>query len=479
MTQERIYAVQLKVNELSTLINSSLPNIQEKTKIFKEVIDKAAQNATNINNEIKRIDRTQERITLVLEKLKLAKEQKMIMTKCTEHFKTKDYENAIRSLNQLKKYENDCSQRTKEEMNIIERTIKEEFVNMFTESTEKGDMKQILRYTDLLMRLGYQEEALNQYINYYKSLILNECTSLKEKLRALSMESIKSEAVFVATVKKYVEYVLTIITRQSTIRAIDIFQSEKYFVMINELYNQVNSGVITLINEFMSIRRVKMIAEQRPAKDKEFPEHDCLMILDEIATFSNVIIYYKKYIKDILLTIPVHETFRKEQGKPNETQLTLESELQKLLNYFLVLEKTYIQSYLMKSIQSRVKVSELGDVIDLFFFVLQQSIDRVILTNNHQTICAVINEYVTLINNYFFKVISNSISLSKGFGGNMPPEAVTYVEDCEKNIGRLYELLNLKVGELFRDNSNILEMIQTILDNLAESKNKFKIESFK
>ena len=127
------------------------------------------------------------------------------MTKCTEHFKTKDYENAIRSLNQLKKYENDCSQRTKEEMNIIERTIKEEFVNMFTESTEKGDMKQILRYTDLLMRLGYQEEALNQYINYYKSLILNECTSLKEKLRALSMESIKSEAVFVATVKKYVE----------------------------------------------------------------------------------------------------------------------------------------------------------------------------------------------------------------------------------------------------------------------------------
>ena len=479
MTQERIREVQLKVNELSNAINSSIPPIQEKTRFFKEVIDKAAQNATNINNEIKRIDRTQERITLVLEKLKIAKEQKTIMTKCKDYFKSKDYENAIRCVNQMKKYNNDCSQRTKEEMLLIERAIKEEFINLFQESTEKGDMKQILRYTDLLMRLGYPDEGLNQYINYYKSLILNECTSLKEKLRALSIESIKSEAVFVSTVKKYVEYVLTIVTRQSTIRAIDIFQSEKYYILINQLYNQINSGIITLINEFISIRRVKVIVEQKPGKDKEFPEHDCLLILDEIATFSNVIIYYKKYINDILLTIPIHETFRKEQSTQIETQTELESELQKLLNHFLVLEKSYIQSYLMKSIQSRVKVSELGDVIDVFFFVLQQSIERVVLTNNYQTICAVINEYVTLINNYFFKVISNAIKSSTGFGGNVPPEANGYVDECQKNIGRLYDILNVRVSDLYRDNVNVLEMIQTVLDNLSDSKNKFKMESFK
>ncbi|KAL7713982.1 hypothetical protein QTN25_008408 [Entamoeba marina] len=86
MKATNITQIQEQINDIVALINSSLPPIQTKSEHFKNVIDTAAKNASSINAEIKRIERTNTRINDTLKMLEVAKEQRIVLGRCKDAF---------------------------------------------------------------------------------------------------------------------------------------------------------------------------------------------------------------------------------------------------------------------------------------------------------------------------------------------------------------------------------------------------------
>ncbi|EDR25134.1 hypothetical protein EDI_049930 [Entamoeba dispar SAW760] len=468
METNKIEQIQSQINEILTLINSSLPPIQEKTENFRKIIDQAANNASGINSDIKRIERTQDRINLVLQMLVVAKEQRNVVNKCKESFKTKDYDGTVRHFVQLKSYGNKCSRIMKEEINLLQKSIEEEFMNNFKNATEKGDMKQILRYTDLMIRIGSSEFATKQYITYYTTLILNESTTIKEKLLKLDINTIKAEAIFTKTIQGFVDFSLKVVSRQNSIKAIDVFQPDKYYFIIQQLYDQINICVLTLVITFTSIRRISSLQTQKGTKD--YPEQDVLIVLDETSSISNVISFYKDYFNDFLGKINASDEVK---NKPIESIKKLDDELDKLLNSFVLLEESYVSVTLTHSIKERIKIAEFGEALDLFFYVLQQSAERVVLTKSFQTICAIINLHVNMIKSYLLPMTKNVVRDNTSFTNILSKEALTCIDSCEANIIKLHSTLSLKINTLWRNNLKYLEMVNTNLDDLLATRELF------
>ncbi|KAL7722379.1 Conserved oligomeric Golgi complex subunit 4 [Entamoeba marina] len=425
MKATNITQIQEQINDIVALINSSLPPIQTKSEHFKNVIDTAAKMHHQLMLKLKELN---------------------------DAFKTKDYDGVIRHMNQLNSYGDNCSRITKDEKNSIQKAAAQEFNAQFYIFTDKGDMKQILRYTDLLCRLGFHDSAIKQYLTYYTGIIVNEASMILEKLDAIDFH----------------RFSLKLISRQTNIKAVDVFGEDTYCYIVQSLNKQINSSTISLVESFERIRRLSVLQTQRNVKD--FPEQDVLITLDEISLISNVVIFYNEYFQDIYDKI---NSNTQQQNEFVESKKKIYAKLDKLLNAYISLEEAYLSIAFTRNIKDRLKLNEFGEALDLIFYVLQQSAERVVITKSFQTVCAIINLQVNTIKTYLLDLAKTLVKDNTSFTKVLSKDAITCLDSCEANIIKLHSTLSLKVNTLWRSNPRYIEMVSVTLDELLETKDLF------
>ncbi|KAL7713983.1 Conserved oligomeric Golgi complex subunit 4 [Entamoeba marina] len=347
----------------------------------------------------------------------------------------------------------------------------QEFNAQFYIFTDKGDMKQILRYTDLLCRLGFHDSAIKQYLTYYTGIIVNEASMILEKLDAIDVSSLKASAIFAKTIQSFIDFSLKLISRQTNIKAVDVFGEDTYCYIVQSLNKQINSSTISLVESFERIRRLSVLQTQRNVKD--FPEQDVLITLDEISLISNVVIFYNEYFQDIYDKINSNTQQQQQQNEFVESKKKIYAKLDKLLNAYISLEEAYLSIAFTRNIKDRLKLNEFGEALDLIFYVLQQSAERVVITKSFQTVCAIINLQVNTIKTYLLDLAKTLVKDNTSFTKVLSKDAITCLDSCEANIIKLHSTLSLKVNTLWRSNPRYIEMVSVTLDELLETKDLF------
>ncbi|ELP93083.1 hypothetical protein EIN_053180 [Entamoeba invadens IP1] len=460
---EEIDEIEKSIQDVVKLIDQSLPNLQERTENFRVVIEKASQNASSINMEIKRIERTQTRISQVLDTLLKAKEQRSVLQKCKDAFRAKDFDNTVRHFIQLKSYGTNCSRLMNDEISVLEKTIRTEFSSGLKGATEKGDMKQTLRYTDLLMRIGFEDEGLQQYVLYYTGLINNEASSIKEKLLRLDIATIKTNAVFAESVKGFADFSLKLVMRQSAIKAEEIFKPDIMYTIVSKMYSEISTSMLMLLNTFSTVRRINALQQVKP---KDMSEQEVIIVLDEMSMISSVFVVCKMKMEEYLGNIKASEEVKK---KPVDSLVKVVNEMEKAMNTFMIIQENYITMMFSKNIKEKVKIGEYSEVLDLIFYELQQSANRVVISGSFQTSCAVLNLIVTTIKTYLLNMTKQVVRDNTSFNNVKSSDVLKKVDDCKLKIQKLHSSISVRMNDMWRNNEKSLEMINIGLDELLDT----------
>ena len=276
------------------------------------------------------------------------------------------------------------------ELTTLRNNVATEFNESLKVVSEKGDMKQILRFTDLLMRIDKKEDAIAQYTKYYSGIIINEASTLTDKLGKFDIAALQSSSIFATIIQGFIDFSLKLVSRQEKIKAVEVFTQPTYYQIMQSLYKQINESLLTLVNAFQNTRRIGVLQTQKSNKD--YPDQEVLIVLDEIAMINNAIVFYKSYFEELFNKIMV-----KEEKKENDGLKNLNTKMDGLLNSYVMLEENYLSATLSKNIKKNIKIGEFNEALDLVFYMLQQSAKRVLLTKSFCTVCAVINLHVITI----------------------------------------------------------------------------------
>ena len=422
--------------------------------------------------------------------------------------KKEDFEMAAKYIQRYQTIDSEIL--TKEDFKQLQNAelqLKQVIETKTNESLKTKIPSQILRYCTIYTVIGMKEKTIENYVKYLESILLNVYNEIYKMMF--------SEMTPIDALTSLFQTVADMIADQEPIMERN-FGIDVAFQVLKALKTTIDNYATKILNIFTEKFKIencfnvfaKTLKEKPNLKnfsktvESVVPKETTINeILDDIAMVSKITSIFQNFVNGQMKIFESQIEKNNNENKENEkliennnktketlgnrktseisTESLLDKRIQEIINYYITIEKFFIQYQTLKATTESEELSEDGltsKMIDYLFFVLQQSIQRSISSLNIEAVCALCNVIQFSLDD-FLVFLQNSIRESSFSFSSRNKNNYTLVLNnisvCSDFIFKLNRDLFVNSKQIFKEEKE-LKKLQNSCNEINEIAKKYK-----
>lgn len=470
--------------------------------------------ADHVSGKVRELDLAQSRVQSTLTRIDAIVERGNCIDGAKQALESEDYEAASKYVETFLKLDAKYSDSivtgsggretaTEQRNQLLESKQKLEIIikKKIATAIEERDHSPVLRFIKLFPALGLEEEGLQLYVTYLRKDISLRCRLEFEGLMEIAEQSIRhpgmqTQADFVVCLTNLFKYIVLAIEGNDEILR-SLCGEDAIIYAIWELQEECDSRGSVIVKKYVDYRKLARLASEISSQNKnlisvvgaqEGPNpREIEIYLEEMLSLTQLSEDYTQFMMTKIRELgPVDA-----QLSPRATNAfrsgSFSRAIQELTGFYIVLE----EFFMVENVRKAIKIDEpipnglTTSIVDDVFFVMQRCSRRAVSTSNIQSILAILNGVINLLNNEFKEALQRKTrepnlgsKLFLGGGGvsKTGAEIATVLNNLD--ISSEYVLkLRVEIEEHCAEAlsaSTDREKVKACLSDLAETSNAFK-----
>ncbi|KAJ7280500.1 hypothetical protein O6H91_Y371800 [Diphasiastrum complanatum] len=290
----------------------------------------------------------------------------------------------------------------------------------FSAAVEARDHPNVVRFVKLYPSLGLHEEALKSYVGYLRKVVAlrarDEFEGLKDSLEqaAAGRGGVQQRANFVGVLNHlFKDIALAIEDNEDLLKSVD--EDDGVVYAIKELQEECDAKGSLILKKYMEYRKLAKLA-----KDISMQNKNLLAVASAEGPDPREI---EIFLEEMLLLGQTSEDYthfmitkmREAAAQVSPRNLfkggSFYRSVQELIGHYIILE----EFFMVENVKKAIKIDEVvpdaltTSMVDDVFFVLQSCCRRAVCTMNVQSVLAVLNCGINLLNNEFKEALLRKI----------------------------------------------------------------------
>lgn len=395
--------------------------------------------ADHVSGKVRELDLAQSRVQSTLTRIDAIVERANCIDGAKQALESEDYESAakyVETFLQLDaKYsdsivtgsEGGRETATEQRNQLLESKQKLEGLirKKLTNAIEERDHSTVLRFIKLFPPLGLEEEGLQVYVSYLRKDIALRSRLEFEGLMDIAEQSmgragVQTQADFVGCLTNlFKDIVLAIEGNDEILRS--LCGEDGIVYAIWELHEECDSRGTVLLKKYMDYRKLARLASEISSQNKNLisvvgaPEgpdpREIEIFLEEMLSLTQLSEDYTQFMLTKMRELGSVDT----QLSPRATNAfrsgAFSRAVQELIGFYIILE----EFFMMENVRKAIMIDEFipdgltTSMVDDVFYVLQSCCRRATSTSNVQSVLAVLNGAINLLNNEFQEALQRKI----------------------------------------------------------------------